>query len=580
MTARCFGVSVASVLVAVAAVTLAPPSEAAGPASADGVLGDAQAPAVIVEKLQRYVDVNLGLTGRRLDPALTAMLAPLRAAADAVDAVYWQQRSPAGWEMLQALGKSKRADAKNLGRLLSIHYGPWDWHANDEPFIGRLPRPPGVAFYPTDTSRREIDAFVRGSTDVAGRIWDPYTVVVRRGDGLDGIPYSQAYAEQLGVGAAALTRAARAYKCVGADCPCAGLARFLDARAKSFGDDDYRSSETLWLDTGTCPLDVAIGPYEFYEDRLMGLKAAYETVIYYRDEAESARYQRLLEHHEAIVAQLPLSSSVKDRFRMVRPSPITIADVLYTSGDARAGYQIRAFILPNDPVVREAKGTKNVILRNAVKARFDKLVQPIAERIFDGYNARRVTFNAYYDFLLAWQMAHAVVPGEIPQPGGVATTAKQQLRSRFTFINAVKGEVVALLNYLALLDRGVVRAVDEEDVIATYLAGLFDSARLAADSPQTIAKAIVYNYLAQEWVFRYDPRARRFEVNAQALRKAARQLAAEVLQVLGRGDYGGAGNLIVQYGILPGEVHQKLAELHDLPRDIVPRYSSMPGADK
>ena len=561
--------------VALGITLLLPGSADARVPTGKDVLSVAAPAADVASRLKRFVSVKLGVKGAGVDPALRPMLTHLKTAADSIDRIYWAQRSPEGRRMLDALDGHRGQEAANLARLLKIQYGPWDWYNNDEPFVGHERRPPGVALYPADASRRELDAWTAANVDGAAAIWDPYTVVRRDRSGLVGLAYSEAYRGELAKASVALLQAAAAYTCAGPDCPCAAFASFLRARATSFGNDDYRSSELAWLDTGECPLDMAIGPYEFYEDRLMGLKAAFESIVYYRDDAESERYKRLLAFHDGVVANLPMGDALRARFNMVRPSPITIGDVLYTSGDARAGYQVCAFLLPNDSVVREAKGTKNVVLRNVVHAKFEHLVRPIADRIFDRKTARQVQFAAYLDFLLAWQLAHTVVPGDIIDPSGVKETAQHRLRNRFTLINAVKGEIVALLNYLYLLDQGVLRAIDETSVAATYLASLFDSARLAGSAPQTVAKAIVYNYLAQEWVFRYTPRGQNFEVNPKALREAARKLGAEVLQILGRGDYGGAGRLIVQYGILPGEVRQKLAGLGALPLDVQPEYVSM-----
>jgi hypothetical protein len=140
----------------------------------------------------------------------------------------------------------------------------------------------------------------------------------------------------------------------------------------------------------------------------------------------------------------------------------------------------------------------------------------------------------------------------------------------------VKGEVMALVNYFYLLDKGVLGNKDEAKLAVTYLAQLFDSARLAASAPQTVAKTIIYNYLAREWVLRYSPRQQTFEVNPPAMRKAVRKLAAETLEILGRGDYDGAGRLIVEYGIMPAEMRSKMQQLADLPLDIWPRYTSLP----
>ena len=47
-------------------------------------------------------------------------------------------------------------------------------------------------------------------------------------------------------------------------------------------------------------------------------------------------------------------------------------------GDTRAGIQTIAFNLPNDERVREAKGSKKVLLRNIMGAKYDKILEPIA----------------------------------------------------------------------------------------------------------------------------------------------------------------------------------------------------------
>ena len=280
-----------------------------------------------------------------------------------------------------------------------------------------------------------------------------------------------------------------------------------------------------------------------------------------------------------MIANLPIPAALRPRFQTIRPSPITIGDVLYTAGDARSGYQVRAFVLPNDESVRRARGTKNVILKNVVKAKFDSLARPVAKQIFAPKLYNKVSFEAYYDILMAWQFAHGVVPGTIEQPDGSRTSARKMLQARYTLMELVMGEAIALLNYTWLRDKGELRQRSDEGLAATFLASFFDAARLGASSPQTIAKAIIYNYLAQEWVFRYNASQRTFEVNAPNLGKAVRKLTAEVLEIVGRGDYEGAGRLILQFGILPGEVKSKLGELENLPVGILPNYTSMPAEE-
>jgi hypothetical protein len=63
-----------------------------------------------------------------------------------------------------------------------------------------------------------------------------------------------------------------------------------------------------------------------------------------------------------------------------------------------------------------------------------------------------------------------------------------------------------------------------------------------------------------------------FLVNPDRIRAAVRELAGILLSIEIRGDYDAAGRLIVDYGLLPGEVRDKLSEIAALPVDILPHY--------
>lgn len=195
-----------------------------------------------------------------------------------------------------------------------------------------------------------------------------------------------------------------------------------------------------------------------------------------------------------------MSASARSRLRLTRPGPSTIVDVLYTAGEGRAGYQIRAFLLGNDRAIREERGTKNADCRNVTEPKADKLVQPLAKQIFAPDLATKVSFAAYFDFLRAWNMAHGVVPDVVELPDGTTTTPSRRLMNRHTFLESVRSEAVALPNVVYLRKVGVLPERDLEGMIATYLTSLCDSLRLAEHSPQSVVKVIVYNDLVREWV--------------------------------------------------------------------------------
>ena len=50
---------------------------------------------------------------------------------------------------------------------------------------------------------------------------------------------------------------------------------------------------------------------------------------------------------------------------------------LKVHGDGRRGVQTAAFNLPNDERVREAKGSKKVLLKNVMQAKFDSTGKPM-----------------------------------------------------------------------------------------------------------------------------------------------------------------------------------------------------------
>ena len=142
---------------------------------------------------------------------------------------------------------------------------------------------------------------------------------------------------------------------------------------------------------------VVIGPYEVYEDRLMGYKAAFEAFITLRDPEYSKRLQVVAKYQSQLEANLPIPK--KYHTKRGTSSPISVVVVLYTAGDTRAGVQTAAFNLPNDERVRTAKGSKKVLLKNHSEAKFNKVLVPIAKRVVASTKRRRRILSLVQDAL-------------------------------------------------------------------------------------------------------------------------------------------------------------------------------------
>ena len=60
------------------------------------------------------------------------------------------------------------------------------------------------------------------------------------------------------------------------------------------------------------PIDVTIGPYETYNDELLGYKAAFEAYVTLRDDKETAKMKNFADHIQEIENNLPLDAKYKN----------------------------------------------------------------------------------------------------------------------------------------------------------------------------------------------------------------------------------------------------------------------------
>ena len=130
-------------------------------------------------------------------------------------------------------------------------------------------------------------------------------------------------------------------------------------------------------------IEIAIGPYEVYEDGLFNFKAVVR-VLRHRARQGRERAPRRVRAAPARTWSGTFRSRTQHKnFTRKFESPIGVVQEVFTAGDARRGVQTAAFNLPNDEKVREAKGSKKVLLKNVMEAKFEQSGRPVAERVLD-----------------------------------------------------------------------------------------------------------------------------------------------------------------------------------------------------
>ncbi|HEX5869963.1 MAG TPA: hypothetical protein VFY65_06100, partial [Longimicrobium sp.] len=346
-------------------------------------------------KLARYTPVRL-TTDLPLSAADRRMIPLLIDAAREMDALFTLQ-TYGDLDSLLATIRDPR-----VRRYTEINYGPWDRLAGNAPFIpGVGAKSEGANLYPADLTRAEMEAQVAAGGARADSLKSLYTLV-RRGPGgrLTAVPYHQAFAEHLQRAAGKLRQAAAL-----AEDP--GLRRYLELRAEALVTDDYQPSDFAWLDMKTNPLDVVIGPIETYEDALFGYKASYEAYVLIKDQEWSRRLSR----YAALLPDLQRRLPVPEEYRRETPgtdSDLNAYDVVYYAGEANAGSKTIAINLPNDEEVQLQKGTRRLQLRNAMRAKFDRILVPIAGMLIAQDQRRHITFDAFFGNTMFHEVAHGL----------------------------------------------------------------------------------------------------------------------------------------------------------------------------
>jgi len=444
-----------------------------------------------------------------------------------------------------------------------LMFGPWDRQDERKPFLGGVPHPPGAGGYPEDLTPEEFDRWLAAHPADKERFVSDFTVIRRQGKDLVAIPYSQEFRPWLEPAAKLLREAAALTEN-------ASLRKFLELRAEAFLNDDYYASDFAWMDLES-PVEVTIGPYETYEDELFGYKASFEafvTVDVPKESAALAHYKQLLPWLER---NLPIPDEHKNLQRGA-DSPIRVVDMVYGGGETRAGVQTVAYNLPNDERVRQAKGSKKVLLRNVMRAKYDKILGPIAQQVLVPEQVSQLSFEAFYDEVLHHELSHGLGPGKIKK-NGQETEVRLELKDLHSALEEAKADVMGVYNILALIDKGDMPKELRQSLDPTYVAGLFRSARFGVDDAHGQGVIAQFNYLTEQGALVVDANAR-FRTVPEKFPGAIRDLLHDMLMLQAAGDYEGAKQFLEKYGKPTGNLRAAIGRLTALPVDILPVYAA------
>ena len=518
------------------------------------------------DRLRQFPRTRLDFDRTMLDPAENRTLLKLIDASRILDSIFSIQVSEENPEVRIAILRTVNSDpaALEVFRYFSIMKGPWDRLKGNEPFLGGKPKPPGAGFYPPDMKKEELEKWIAAHPEDKPAFEGLFTVIRREGGRLVAIPYSKFYG-------ANLKRVSERVKEAGELTRNASLKKYLTLLSSALLSDDYYQSDLAWMDLDS-EIEVILGPYEVYEDGLFNYKAAFESFVSVRDKAESAKLAVYAAHLPDMEKNLPIPESHKN-FNRKFESPIRVVQEVYTAGDARQGVQTSAFNLPNDERVREAKGSKKVLLRNVMEAKFRQSGQPIAERILEPAAKGKISFDAYFNHTLFHELSHGLGPGIITGPDGKKVEGRLLLKNLYSTIEECKADVVGLWNILYAMDQKWLTGFDADSLYATYTGLMFRSMRFGVDEAHGGGTAVQWNWCREKKAVDAAPGGR-FRANSARFREAIRSLATELLEIEATGDFERARKLLERYGKSTPEIRAAIARLTDIPVDIEPVFTA------
>ena len=520
------------------------------------------------QKLQtmaaRFAPVDLTADVSTLPENERQALAKLVEASKVLDTLFLRQV----WDGNEAMLLDLARDDSPLGRArrhyFLINKGPWSRLDENQAFIPGAPKKPEEAnFYPAGATKAEVEAWFKTLSGAERARATGFFSTIRRGpDGkFIAVPYSLEYQGEVGHVAALLREAA-------ALTTQPTLKVYLEKRAASLLSNDYYESDVAWMELDAS-IEPTIGPYEVYEDEWFNYKAAFESFITIRDDAETGKLARFGSELQEIENNLPIDPKYRNP-KLGALAPIRVVNTVFSSGDGNRGVQTAAYNLPNDERVISEKGSKRVMLKNNQEAKFRMVLQPIAQVALAADDRQHLSFDAFFTHILMHELMHGLGPHNITV-GGRATTVRQEFKDAYSTIEEAKADISGLFALQYLVDHQKLDKSLDQTMYVTYLASMFRSIRFGITEAHGRGVAIQLNYfldnggvtVAQDGTF---------AVNPERIRQNIVSLTRDLMTMQAMGDYAAAKQMMEKLAVVRPQTQAIFDKLKSVPVDIEPRF--------
>ncbi|RZB42397.1 Nudix hydrolase 3, partial [Glycine soja] len=290
-------------------------------------------------------------------------------------------------------------------------------------------------------------------------------------------------------------------------------------------------------------LDVTIGPYETYEDKLFGYKSKFTGNLLALSPLKRPMMLSLTCESVLVIA-LQFFCATFEAYIGIRDDEATAQ--LKLLGDYLLdvkGPQTLAFNLPNDEHIVKDRGSSMVMLKNVSEAKFKHILLPIAAACVAKEQQEHVDFESFFTRSICHECCHGIGPHTITLPNGQKSTELQEF---YSALEEAKADIVGLWALRFLISQDLLSDSLLKSMYVSFLAGCFQSVRFGLEEAHGKGQALQFNWLYEKGAFVWDSEGT-ISVDFTKIEGAIESLSREILTIQAKGDKENAGLLLQKY---------------------------------
>jgi hypothetical protein len=298
---------------------------------------------------------------------------------------------------------------------------------------------------------------------------------------------------------------------------------------------------------------------------LYNYRTSYEAYVLIKDK----EWSKKLEKYVAMLPELQQGLPVDAKYKSEKPgasSQLVVYDVVYYAGHSNSGGKTIAVNLPNDEELQKTKGTRRSELKNAMQAKFDKILTPISKDLIDPSQQPHITFDAFFANVMFHEVAHGLgIKSTVNGKGNVRAALQEQ----GSWLEEAKADILGLYMVTKLVEKGELQG-KLEDYYTTFMAGILRSVRFGAGEAHGKANMLAFNFFEEKGAFEKTKEGH-YKVNYDKFRTAMNDLSNLILTLQGNGDKPGVTQLQQTKALVNPDLQKDLNRLAEkrIPVDII-----------